>query len=252
MLDRVTLEPTEIKNYSAVLPELSGPLSGAHAGIEGGEFYNYNLNFGGKPSAPNILSVWSLLTLLSLQGVQNRFSRQRHYPCEDRGCSSGIHTYHVCYPAIYQWVIPHICRMHRVLSQSCHAVLVVWQADYKWGGLPVLLNGSISVNTFSDWSEKRKTLFYVIDRVKGGVVGRCVCSRYYQLQTLKRLYQISIRRLLRFPFYQLIRRLRWFCCSWHCMLQGHLRVYHIGFWNNSHWSPIFRSYNYSLWRNCAI
>jgi torulene dioxygenase len=50
--------------------------------------------------------------------------------------------------------------------------LIVWQADYKMGGLSIMINEAISVNTFTPWSEKRKTLFFVIDRQKGGVVGR--------------------------------------------------------------------------------
>jgi hypothetical protein len=57
-------------------------------------------------------------------------------------------------------------------SSSSSTVLVVWQADYKMGGLSIMINEAISVNTFAPWSEKRKTLFFVIDRQKGGVVGR--------------------------------------------------------------------------------
>jgi torulene dioxygenase len=60
----------------------------------------------------------------------------------------------------------------RLFIFSSSTVLVVWQADYKMGGLSIMINEAISVNTFTPWSEKRKTLFFVIDRQKGGVVGR--------------------------------------------------------------------------------
>lgn len=65
----------------------------------------------------------------------------------------------------------------RSSSQSqfvSYLVLAVWQCDYKYGGLPVMINGALSVNTFSPWSPERKTLFFVVDRKKGGVVGRSV------------------------------------------------------------------------------
>jgi hypothetical protein len=49
ILDRVTLEPLAIRAYSTILPELSGQMCASHAGVGDGEFYNYNLSFGGTP-----------------------------------------------------------------------------------------------------------------------------------------------------------------------------------------------------------
>lgn len=51
ILDRVTLEPRELRTYAAVLPELDGQLSAAHPGNGDGELYNYVLGFGKKPGA---------------------------------------------------------------------------------------------------------------------------------------------------------------------------------------------------------
>ncbi|KII93508.1 hypothetical protein PLICRDRAFT_35731 [Plicaturopsis crispa FD-325 SS-3] len=155
ILDRVTLEPVGLTTYKSVLPELDGPLAAAHAGVDdeegaGGKgFYNYTLKFGRKPT----YSVFKI----------------------DPNGKGKVLAEIDDAPAAY---------LHTVFLTKRFVVLVIWQCDYKLSGLPILIHGSMSVNTFKPWSEKRKTLFYVIDRYKGGVVAKYHSDPFFAFHSL--------------------------------------------------------------------
>ncbi|KAJ7143065.1 carotenoid oxygenase [Mycena crocata] len=148
VLDRVTLEPIRIATYASVSPELDGPLSAAHAVDDEGNFYNYTLGFGAKP----VYKVFKI----------------------DKTGNTTVLARITDAPAAY---------LHTIGATKKFVVLGIWQSDFKMGGLPILLTGAVSVNTFKPWSTTRPTFFYLIDR-KDGTVSKYEADTFFAFHAL--------------------------------------------------------------------
>ena len=62
--------------------------------------------------------------------------------------------------------------VHTLFSTEHYLILVVWQADYAKKATTV-------VGSLGPWNPKRHTLFYVIDKVNGGVVSKYVSDEAF-------------------------------------------------------------------------
>ena len=133
-IDPVTLEPLAISTYNDLVPEAKGTMSASHAAVDydTGEVFNYTLEFGANPTY-HVFSV-------------------------SNGGKKILATFHD---------IP--CYIHSMSLTNKYLVLILWQADYKMNGMSILLNGNMVDGMERSWNPSRKTKFYVIDRVNGGI-----------------------------------------------------------------------------------
>lgn len=135
-LDPVTLEPIEIFTYQASNLLLNDTGRSAAHPVHGadGSLYNYVLDTSAKPP------VYRVFGLEAPHGQARILANISDAP-----------------PAY----------IHSLFSTENHIILVIWQADLATPGKTVL-------TSLGPWDPKRHTLFYVIDRVKGGVVAKYV------------------------------------------------------------------------------
>ena len=133
-LDPVTLEPIEIFTYQASNPLLNDTGRSAAHPVHGanGSLYNYVLDTSVKPP------IYRVFGLEPPSGQARILANITDAP-----------------PAY----------LHSVFSTENHIILIVWQADLVTPGKTVL-------TSLGPWDPKRNTLFYVIDRIKGGVVSK--------------------------------------------------------------------------------
>lgn len=134
-IDPVTLEPVEMFTYQASQKNLTGSASAAHPAYgSDGAIYNYVLD---KTVSPPEYRVFGLE--------------------QPAGTGRILATITDAPPAY----------IHSLFSTANYLVLIVWQADYGKKALTIL--GSLK-----PWDPQRKTLFYIIDKVKGGVVSKYI------------------------------------------------------------------------------
>ena len=140
-LDPVTLDPIESTNYGEILKEASGPTCASHAAVdpETGELFNYVLKLGR-------LATYTLFKLTP--------------PTIEKESSDQVLATITDAPAAY---------LHSVCLTKKYFIFCVWQADYKLNGAAVPYYKNLA-QAFKPWDPNRKTLWYVIDREKGGVV----------------------------------------------------------------------------------
>ncbi|KAH8656325.1 carotenoid oxygenase [Ilyonectria robusta] len=147
-IDPVTLEPIEVFTYQASNPLLTnGGRSAAHPYIaHDGALYNYHLDLTAQPP------------VYSIFGIQPPSGE-----CKILATITDA-------PAAY---------IHALFGTEDHLIHVVSQADYVKPGKTVL-------DSIGPWRPERKTLFYVVDRVKGGVV-----SKYESEEAFFAFHQIN-------------------------------------------------------------
>lgn len=140
-LDPVTLDPIKSTNYGEILKEANGRTSASHAAIdpETGELFNYVLQIG-RPVK---------YTLFKLTP-----------PTMDKESGHQVLATITDAPAAY---------LHSVCLTKKYFIFCVWQADYKLNGTAVAYHRNLA-QAFKSWNPNRKTLWYVIDREKGGIV----------------------------------------------------------------------------------
>ncbi|KAF5008938.1 hypothetical protein FDECE_4801 [Fusarium decemcellulare] len=133
-IDPVTLEPIELFTYQASNPLLKNDgRTAAHPYLtKDGFIYNYLLDMSAKPPVYRIF------------GIQP--------PSGEATIVANITDA----PPAY---------IHSLFGTEHHLILIVWQAD-------LVKPGKTLMESIGPWRPERKTLFYVIDRVKGGVVSK--------------------------------------------------------------------------------
>ncbi|KAJ4251516.1 hypothetical protein NW762_011503 [Fusarium torreyae] len=133
-IDPATLEPIEIFTYQAAHPLLKNDGRTAAHPVYGakGVIYNYHLDMSEDPPVYRIF------------GIQ-----------QPTGRADILATITDAPPAY----------IHALFGTRKHLILVVWQAD-------LVKNGRTILESLGPWDPERKTLFYVIDRVNGGVVSK--------------------------------------------------------------------------------
>lgn len=133
-IDPVTLEPIELFNYQASHSLLTeGGRSAAHpARGADGSVYNYLLDLEGEQP------VYRIFGILAPDGETKILANITDAP-----------------PAY----------IHSLFSTTNHLILVVWQADLTQAGTSIL-------SSIGPWDPERNALFYVIDRINGGLVAK--------------------------------------------------------------------------------
>lgn len=140
-LDPVTLEPIEVFTYQASNLLLNDSSRSAAHPVHGadGSLYNYVLDTSAKPP------VYRVFQIEPLKGQARILANITDAP-----------------PAY----------LHSVFSTPNHIILIVWQAD-------LTVRGKTILTSLGPWNPERKSLFYVIDRVKGGVVSKYVSNEAF-------------------------------------------------------------------------
>lgn len=140
-IDPVTMEPIELFTAQASHPLLpSSGLMAAHAAhADDGSIYNYLLDMSAEPP---VYRIWGL---------------------EGESGEARILANITDAPPAY---------IHTLFSTENYLVLIVWQADYTAN--EVTLMASIG-----PWDPERKSLFYVIDRLNGGVVAKFISDEAF-------------------------------------------------------------------------
>lgn len=133
-IDPISLEPIEIFTYQAsnLLLNDSGRSAAHPAHASDGSLYNYVLDTSAKPPVYRIFGI------------------------EPPNGQARILANITDAPPAY---------LHSIFSTENHIILIVWQADLARPGKTVL-------SSLGPWNPNRKTLFYVVDRYKGGVVSK--------------------------------------------------------------------------------
>ncbi|KAL0576582.1 hypothetical protein V5O48_005414 [Marasmius crinis-equi] len=140
LLDPVSLEPLEISTYAKMDPRLEGELSAAHScrDHEADEFYNYTCKLG--PT-----STYKVFKIKGSSGEIDVLAEIKDAP-----------------PAY----------IHSLAMTSKYVILIVWQAHVAGAGLPILYHKNLAQAIEKKWNPSLDTIFYVVDRQKGGVVAR--------------------------------------------------------------------------------
>ncbi|KAJ8084349.1 hypothetical protein PM082_003118 [Marasmius tenuissimus] len=140
LLDPVSLEPLSISTYAKVDPRLDGELSAAHScrDHEADEFYNYTCKLG--PS-----STYKVFKIKGSSGEVDILAEIKDAP-----------------PSY----------IHSLAMTSKYIILIVWQAHITGHGLPILYHKNIAQAIEKKWNPSLDSIFYVIDRKKGGIVAR--------------------------------------------------------------------------------
>ncbi|KAF5021103.1 hypothetical protein F66182_6862 [Fusarium sp. NRRL 66182] len=147
-IDPVTLEPIEISTYQAAHPLLkNNGLTAAHP-VHGGDgsIYNYLLDMSEEPPTYHVF------------GIQPPSGRAKILASITEA------------PPAY---------LHAMFGTLRHLILIIWQADIVKPGRTIL-------ESLGEWDPDRKTLFYVIDRARGGVV-----SKYESEEAFFAFHQIN-------------------------------------------------------------
>ncbi|KAK4895112.1 hypothetical protein LTR27_006718 [Elasticomyces elasticus] len=131
-IDPVTLEPLELFTYEASNKLLAnGGSSAAHPVLgEDGSVFNYVLDMKASPPTYRVFRI------------------------SPRTGEAEILATITDAPPTY---------IHALFGSKKHLVLIVWQADLTKEGVSVM-------DSLGDWDPNRKTLFYVVDRVNGGLL----------------------------------------------------------------------------------
>jgi torulene dioxygenase len=149
-LDPVTLDPVKSLSYTDILPAAQGIPSASHAAVDldTGELFNYTLRFGRTPTY--------ILFKLSPPTEKNDATQQVLATITDA-------------PPAY---------IHSVCLTKKYFIFCVWQADYKLNGAAIPFNRNLT-QSFKAWNPNRKTLWYVVDREKGGVTRKFESDAFY-------------------------------------------------------------------------
>ncbi|KAJ3555078.1 hypothetical protein NM688_g2774 [Phlebia brevispora] len=141
LVDPNTLEPLLSASYQDIDPRLNGPLSAAHScrDQETGDFYNYSLAFGGR------LPTYKVFRIRGRDGSVDILAEIKDAP-----------------PAY----------IHSFAMTQRYIILCIWQAHIKHWGLSIPLNKNMTDSIDTSWKPHVDTVFYVVDRIKGGIVSK--------------------------------------------------------------------------------
>ncbi|KEY74672.1 hypothetical protein S7711_09899 [Stachybotrys chartarum IBT 7711] len=133
-INPITMEPMELFTYEASHPLLANAgRAAAHPAVAlDGSLYNYNLDLDASPPTYRVFGVQA-----------------------PSGNASVLATITDAPPAY----------IHSVFATERHVVLIVWQADYAQPGRTLM-------ESLGEWDPERPALFYVVDRLEGGVVAK--------------------------------------------------------------------------------
>lgn len=147
-IDPVDLEPIELFSYQAndLALNESGRMASHGAHDDEGSMYNYNLILTEKPPVYQVFAVQAITGEAKILATINDA------------------------PPAY---------IHSIFSTENYLILIIWQADYTKKGATIL-------SSLGPWNPDRKTLFYVIDRKKGGIV-----SKYASKEAFFAFHQIN-------------------------------------------------------------
>ncbi|KZT06918.1 carotenoid oxygenase [Laetiporus sulphureus 93-53] len=141
LLDPITLEPLVGATYKDLDPRLDGPLSAAHScrDHETGDFYNYSCKIGGR------FPTYKIFRISGKDGKVDILAEVKDAP------PSYIHSF---------------------AMTERFVILCVWQAHITQYGMSLVLNKNVAESIDYNWNPKADTLFYVVDRNNGGLVGK--------------------------------------------------------------------------------
>jgi torulene dioxygenase len=133
-IDPVDLNPIELFDYQAYDLALndSGRMAAHGSHSADGTMYNYNLLLDTKPPTYQVFGVES-----------------------GRGKTTILANIKDAPPAY----------IHSTFNTENYIILIIWQADYTQQGKTIL-------QSLGPWDPARKSLFYVVDRINGGVVAK--------------------------------------------------------------------------------
>ncbi|KAI3611323.1 carotenoid cleavage dioxygenase 1 [Moniliophthora roreri] len=140
LIDPVSLEPLYAGEYKSLDPRLDGQLSAAHScrDKETNEFFNFSCKLGGRFPTYKVFKIKGNGQVDILAEVKDA-------------------------PASY---------LHSFAMTSKYVILVIWQAHYGLGGLSILAKNNLAQAIEKKWNLNDPSLFYVIDRKKGGIVAK--------------------------------------------------------------------------------
>jgi torulene dioxygenase len=151
-IDPETLEPMGLATQTVLHPELTGPLSAAHAKSDPvtGDVFNYNLTLG-RQQTYKIFRVSA-----------------------DTGRTDILATITDA-PGAY---------LHSSLITENYFILCVWGAHYSWGGAKIVWESNI-LDAIAPFDPSEKALWYIIDRKHGkGVVAKYECDPFFCFHTV--------------------------------------------------------------------
>lgn len=142
-IDTVTLEPIELFQYDG--PGFSNPgssFTAAHPGIGANhEVYNYILDFQGETSMYQVFAIEADGKGRVLANITDA-------------------------PPAY---------IHSVSSTENYVIQIIWQSDFG----PPPQQGSPVLEFIQPWDPERPTLFYVVDKKRGGVVATFTAPTFF-------------------------------------------------------------------------
>ncbi|KAF9270537.1 carotenoid oxygenase [Marasmius fiardii PR-910] len=146
LLDPVSLEPLSTVTYQALDPRLDGQFSAAHEcrDSEANEYYNYSLTLGPKPT-------YKIFKIKGDSGDIEILTEIKDAP------PSYIHSFAIT---------------------SKYVVLIIWQAHISGYGLPILYHKNVA-QAIAKWNPDLDSVFYVIDKKKGGVVAKYTTPPFF-------------------------------------------------------------------------
>jgi len=151
-LDPETLEPIGFADQTALLPELKGPFSAAHAKSDPitGDIFNYNLEVGRKTS-------YKIFHVSATTGKTDIIATIADAP--------GAY-------------------LHSLVLTENHVVLCVWAGHYAWGGTKLLWERNF-LDALSEFDASKPAKWYVVDRKHGkGVVAKYEGDPFFCFHTI--------------------------------------------------------------------
>jgi torulene dioxygenase len=162
MLDPETLEPVGLTSQTALHPDLQGPMSCAHAKSDPvtGDVFNYNLQFGMRPTY-RIFCVSA-----------------------STGKTSVLASFHA--DAAY---------LHSFFLSKHYVILCVWNSFFTLGGAKILWTRNV-VDAMADYDPSRPARWYVVDRRSPeeggqGLVATYESDHFYCFHTINAFEEAS-------------------------------------------------------------
>jgi torulene dioxygenase len=151
-IDPERLEPMGLATQTVLHPELTGPLSAAHAKSDPvtGDIFNYNLALG-RQQTYKIFRVSA-----------------------DTGRTDILATITDA-PGAY---------LHSSLITENYFILCIWGGQYSWGGAKIVWEKNM-LDAIAPFDPSKKALWYIIDRKHGkGVVAKYECDPFFCFHTI--------------------------------------------------------------------
>ncbi|KAJ4288413.1 hypothetical protein N0V90_011648 [Kalmusia sp. IMI 367209] len=159
-VDPETLEPRGVCNQRKLHPKLTGPLSAAHAKTDPatGDFFNFNLQFGYKPT----------------------------YRIFRTSASTGKTEILATFPGQPAYI-------HSLFITEHYVILCIWNSHITWRGLSILYHRNM-LDAISPFDPSSKAKWYVVDRCNGkGLVATYESDPFFCFHTVN-AWEVSLSK----------------------------------------------------------